>query len=48
LLASVVAIRNAPKRSESGALRAEVRASDVETAKEILRRAIAFAGKQGQ
>jgi hypothetical protein len=30
-------------RSESGGLRAEVRASDLETAKEILRRATAFA-----
>ncbi len=35
-------------RSESGALRAEVRASDFDTAKEILRRAVAFAAKQGQ
>lgn len=30
-------------RSESGALRAEIRASDLETAKEVLRRASAFA-----
>jgi hypothetical protein len=35
-------------RSESGVLRAEVRASDIDTAKEILRRALAFAGKQNQ
>jgi len=35
-------------RSDSGVLRAEVHASDVDTAKEILRRALAFAGKQNE
>lgn len=33
-------------RSESGAIRAEVRTSDLDTAKEILRRATAFAARQ--